>query len=66
MNGMEWMDFIRHTEDKLFHLHRVMDGIIHDPEYQESVTALTEVVKDYQTLVEQAKEELRDVTPDEE
>lgn len=59
MNGMEWAEFIRRTENKMYHLHRAIDGISTEPDYQESVTALTEVVRDYQTLVEKAKEELR-------
>ena len=61
MNGMEWMDFIRRTEDKMHHLHRAIDEICNKPEYQESVTALTEILKDYQTLMEKAKDELREV-----
>ena len=56
------MDFIRRTEDKMFHLHRVTDSIRNKPEYQESVTVLNEVLRDYQTLVEKAKDELRDVS----
>ncbi|MFD2371512.1 hypothetical protein ACFSO0_16420 [Brevibacillus sp. GCM10020057] len=61
MNGMDWVDFIRKTEDKLYHLHRAIDGICNEAEYKESVAALTEVVKDYQVLVEKAKDELRGV-----
>lgn len=61
MNGMEWLDFIRRTEDKMFHLHRAIDGICNEPDYQESVTALTEVVRDYQHLVEKAKDDLRSI-----
>jgi hypothetical protein len=61
MNGMDWVEFIRKTEDKMFHLHRAIDGICNEPEYKESVSALTEVVRDYQVLVEKAKDELRSV-----
>lgn len=61
MNGMDWVEFIRKTEDKMFHLHRAIDGICNESEYKESVTALTEVVRDYQVLVEKAKDELRSV-----
>lgn len=59
MNGMDWVEFIRRTEEKMFHLHRAIDGICNETEYKESVTALTEVLRDYQLLVEKAKEELR-------
>lgn len=61
MNGMDWVEFIRKTEDKMFHLHRAIDGICNEPDYKESVSALTEVVRDYQVLVEKAKDELRSV-----
>jgi len=61
MNGMDWVEFIRKTEDKMFHLHRAIDGICNESEYKESVAALTEVVRDYQVLVEKAKDELRAV-----
>lgn len=61
MNGMDWVEFIRKTEDKMYHLHRAIDGIINEPDYKESVSALTEVVRDYQVLVEKAKDELRTV-----
>jgi hypothetical protein len=61
MNGMEWTDFIHRTEDKMFHLHRAIDGICNEPDYQESVSALTEVIRDYQKLVEKAKDELRSI-----
>ncbi|GED72656.1 hypothetical protein BRE01_63580 [Brevibacillus reuszeri] len=61
MNGMDWVEFIRKTEDKMYHLHRAIDGICNEPDYKESVSALTEVIRDYQLLVEKAKNELRDV-----
>jgi hypothetical protein len=61
MNGMDWVEFIRKTEDKMFHLHRAIDGICNEPDYKESVSALTEVVRDYQVLVEKAKSELRGI-----
>ncbi|MGZ0049538.1 hypothetical protein [Brevibacillus gelatini] len=61
MNGMDWVEFIRKTEDKMYHLHRAIDGICNEPDYKESVSALTEVVRDYKALVEKAKEELRNV-----
>ncbi|WNC12246.1 hypothetical protein [Brevibacillus brevis] len=61
MNGMDWVEFIRKTENKMFHIHRAIDGICNEPEYKESVAALTEVVRDYQVLVEKAKNELRSV-----
>ncbi|QRG65128.1 hypothetical protein [Brevibacillus choshinensis] len=62
MNGMDWVEFIRKTEDKMFHLHRAIDGIVNESEYKESVAALTEVVRDYQVLVDKAKDELRSVS----
>ena len=61
MNGMDWVEFIRKTEDKMYHLHRAIDGICNDPDYKESITTLTEVVRDYQVLVERAKGELRGI-----
>lgn len=59
MNGMDWVEFIRRTEDKMFHIHRAIDGLCNELEYKESVSALTEVLRDYQLLIERAKDELR-------
>jgi len=60
MNGMDWVEFLRQTEDKMAHLHKAMDEISLKPEYQETVSAMTEILRDYQLLLEKAKAELNE------
>ncbi|WP_139489297.1 hypothetical protein [Brevibacillus dissolubilis] len=58
MNGMQLVDMLRITEDKMQHLHKAIDHISNDQNMHESVSALTEVVKDYQVQTEKLKQML--------
>jgi hypothetical protein len=60
VNGMDWVEFLRQTEDKMAHLHKAMDEISLKPEYAETVSAMTEVLRDYQLLLEKARQELNE------
>lgn len=60
MDGMNWVQFMRVTENKMAHLHKAMDVISLRPDYVESVSALTAVLRDYQMLLEKAKFELHE------
>ncbi|MFY0543777.1 hypothetical protein [Brevibacillus sp. H7] len=57
---MDWVEFLRQTENKMAHLHKAMDEISLKPEYTETLSAMTEVLRDYQTLLEKAREELNE------
>ncbi|WP_232698310.1 hypothetical protein [Brevibacillus daliensis] len=58
LNGMELVDFLRETENKMIHIHRAIDHISNDSSLKESVTILTAVVKDYQAQIDKVKSTL--------
>ncbi|WP_400163691.1 hypothetical protein ACAF76_011505 [Brevibacillus sp. TJ4] len=58
MNGLQLMDKIKETENKMMHLHKAIDKISNEPEFTESVSVLNLVVKDYQQQLEKMKEVL--------
>jgi hypothetical protein len=60
VDGMNWVEFIRKTEDKMRHIHIAMDEICLNPELAESVAVLTEVLRDYQMLLNKAREKLHE------
>ncbi|PCN45535.1 hypothetical protein B9C88_02345 [Brevibacillus laterosporus] len=65
MNGMELVEFLRETENKMMHIHRAIDHISNEPTLKESVAVLTEVITDYQSQTDKVKSTLRhmDVNP---
>lgn len=58
MNGLQLLDKIRETENKMMHLHKAIDKISDEPEFTESVSVLNVVVKDYQQQLEKMKHAL--------
>jgi hypothetical protein len=61
VNGMQLVDILRETENKLLHLHKAIDRVSNDPDFKESVSVLTEVIKDYQTQMDKVKSALGNV-----
>ncbi|MGO0061658.1 hypothetical protein ACTID9_16820 [Brevibacillus fluminis] len=61
MNGMQLVEFLRTTEDKIMHIHRAIDHISSNDELKESVAVLTEVIKDYQIQTEKVKGKLQSI-----
>jgi hypothetical protein len=64
MNGMQLVEFLRTTEDKIMHIHRAIDHISSNDELKESVAVLTEVIKDYQIQTEKVKSKLQSIEID--
>lgn len=58
MNGLQLLDRIRETENKMMHLHRAIDKVGNEPDFKESVSVLTVVVRDYQQQLDKMKEAL--------
>jgi hypothetical protein len=58
---MQLVDILRETENKLTHLHKAIDRVSNDPDFKESVSVLTEVIKDYQVQIEKVKSALGNV-----
>lgn len=67
VNGLQLLDLLRETENKMLHLHRAIDRITNEPDFKESVSVLTEVVRDYQLQLDKnrrwAKSRLASNTP---
>ncbi|USG63407.1 hypothetical protein NDK47_14590 [Brevibacillus ruminantium] len=61
LNGMQLLDLMRETENKMLHLHKAIDRVSTEPEFKESVSVLTEVVQDYQGQLDKMKHALRNV-----
>ncbi|WP_029099710.1 hypothetical protein [Brevibacillus thermoruber] len=58
VNGLQLLDLLRETENKMLHLHRAIDRITNEPDFKESVSVLTEVVRDYQMQLDKMKQAL--------
>ncbi|CAJ1002732.1 MULTISPECIES: hypothetical protein [Bacillales] len=58
VNGLQLLDLLRETENKMLHLHRAIDRITNEPDFKESVSVLTEVVRDYQLQLDKMKQAL--------
>ncbi|EST55951.1 hypothetical protein T458_01155 [Brevibacillus panacihumi W25] len=58
MNGLQLLDRLRETENKMMHLHRAIDKVSGEPDFKESVSVLTVVVRDYQQQLDKMKEAL--------
>jgi len=58
MNGLQLLDRLRETENKMMHLHRAIDKVSSEPDFKESVSVLTIVVRDYQQQLDRMKEAL--------
>lgn len=58
MNGLQLLDRLRETENKMMHLHRAIDKVSNEPDFKESVSVLTVVVRDYQHQLDKMKEAL--------
>jgi len=59
MNGLQLLDKIKETENKMLHLHKAIDKISDEPDFKESVSVLNTVVKDYQQQLEKMKQMLQ-------
>ena len=59
MNGLQLLDKIKETENKMLHLHKAIDKVSDEPDFKESVTVLNVVVKDYQQQLEKMKQMLQ-------
>lgn len=55
MNGLQLLDILRETENKMLHLHRAIDRVSSEPDFKESVSVLTEIVRDYQMQLDKVK-----------
>jgi hypothetical protein len=55
VNGLQLLDILRETENKMLHLHRAIDRVSSEPDFKESVSVLTEVVRDYQMQLDKVK-----------
>ncbi len=55
MNGLQLLDILRETENKMLHLHRAIDRVSSEPDFKESVSVLTEVIRDYQMQLDKVK-----------
>ncbi|NGQ97337.1 hypothetical protein G3578_19550 [Brevibacillus sp. SYP-B805] len=45
----------------MLHLHKAIDRVSNEPDFKESVSVLTEVIKDYQGQLDKVKEALSNV-----
>lgn|GEM_PF-569736 len=61
MNGLQLVEFLRETENKMTHLHKAIDRMSSEPDYEESISVLNEIIKDYQGQIDKAKEALSNV-----
>lgn len=55
---MQLVDFLRETENKMRHLHKTIDRVSTEPEFKESISVLSEVIKDYQQQMDKVKSTL--------
>ncbi|MDR7313858.1 hypothetical protein J2X83_000092 [Brevibacillus nitrificans] len=58
MNGLQLLDLLRETENKMLHLHRAIDKVSSEPDFKETVSVLTVVVRDYQLQLDKMKQAL--------
>ncbi|NRS46883.1 hypothetical protein QIH01_16150 [Brevibacillus brevis] len=58
VNGLQLLDLLRETENKMLHLHRAIDRVSSEPDFKESVSVLTVVVRDYQLQLDKMKQAL--------
>ncbi|MGZ0053309.1 hypothetical protein [Brevibacillus gelatini] len=58
VNGLQLLDLLRETENKMLHLHRAIDRVSSEPDFKESVSVLTTVVRDYQLQLDKMKQAL--------
>ncbi len=61
MNGLQLLDMLRETENKMLHLHRAIDRVSSEPDFKETVSVLTVVVRDYQMQLDKMKHALRNI-----
>lgn len=58
VNGLQLLDLLRETENKMLHLHRAIDKVSSEPDFTETVSVLTVVVRDYQLQLDKMKQAL--------
>ncbi|MED1793726.1 hypothetical protein P4V54_13690 [Brevibacillus nitrificans] len=58
VNGLQLLDLLRETENKMLHLHRAIDKVSSEPDFKETVSVLTVVVRDYQLQLDKMKQAL--------
>ncbi|WNC17359.1 hypothetical protein [Brevibacillus brevis] len=58
VNGLQLLDLLRETENKMLHLHRAIDRVTSEPDFKETVSVLTVVVRDYQMQLDKMKQAL--------
>jgi hypothetical protein len=58
LNGLQLLDRLKETENKMLHLHKAIDKVSTEPDFKESVSVLTVVVRDYQQQLDKLKEAL--------
>ncbi|MDF2681048.1 MAG: hypothetical protein K0R47_2238 [Brevibacillus sp.] len=58
VNGLQLLDLLRETENKMLHLHRAIDKVSSEPDFKETVSVLTVVVRDYQLQLDKMKKAL--------
>lgn len=58
VNGLQLLDLLRETENKMLHLHRAIDRVSSEPDFKESVSVLTVIVRDYQLQLDKMKQAL--------
>jgi hypothetical protein len=61
VNGLQLLDLLRETENKMMHLHKAIDRVSNEPDFRESVSVLTEVIRDYQMQLDKMKRALGNV-----
>lgn len=61
VNGLQLLDLLRETENKMMHLHKAIDRVSNEPDFRESVSVLTEVIRDYQTQLDKMKRALGNI-----
>ncbi|CAM5791289.1 MULTISPECIES: hypothetical protein [Brevibacillus] len=61
LNGLQLLDMLRETENKMLHLHRAIDRVSSEPDFKETVSVLTVVVRDYQMQLDKMKHALRNI-----
>jgi hypothetical protein len=61
VNGLQLLDLLRETENKMMHLHKAIDRVSNEPDFRESVSVLTEVIRDYQLQLDKMKRALGNV-----
>lgn len=61
VNGLQLLDLLRETENKMLHLHRAIDRVSSEPDFKETVSVLTVVVRDYQMQLDKMKHALRNI-----